>query len=328
MSYVILTVTIMFTLMKTCINLRLSMQSLNKKLANTVIKSASEFKGEKMIYKIGDTIQFKTWEELIAEFGKPDNNGIINTKQGFREDMKFLCGTKNFITDIENDYFIKCCGVGREYCITDDVIRVWNFNEDKKSNYDPEFALEWLVWFARQKNDFVNELMPNIYKIYKMLRERSDKKQNDSFKMAVTQMVELGKEFLIQKILKSSKLNRCCDRDEQRELEDLYYNEIAATANVIRLFTERKISFQWRKGANGEDWGGFTLYEIMEDAPCFEIPCGVSDTTYSRYSGKQEKDRRINWGTGIEQGKIIKIYELVYDKSANPVYVGGYCCEI
>jgi hypothetical protein len=83
-------------------------------------------------------------------------------------------------------------------------------------------------------------------------------------------------------------------------------------------------SFQWRKGANGEDWGGFALYEIAEDVPCDRIPAGVSNTTYSRYSGKQEPDRRIRWGDGKEQGKIVKIYELVYDKGANPVYVGGY----
>lgn len=148
--------------------------------------------------------------------------------------------------------------------------------------------------------------------------------QNDSFKMAVAQMVELGKEFLRQQILDCSKLNQCNDHDEQYELEKLYYNEIAATANVIRLFTGREISFQWRKGANGEFKGGFILYEIMEDVPCDRIPAGVSSTTYSRYSGKQEKDRRIDWGEGIEQGKIVKIYELVYDINANPRYVGGY----
>ena len=148
--------------------------------------------------------------------------------------------------------------------------------------------------------------------------------QNDAFKMAVTQMVELGTALLIQQILSCSKLNQCLDPDERRELRRLYCNEINATANVIRLFTGREISFQWRKGANGEDWGGFALYEIMEDAPCNEIPCGVPDTTYSRYSGKQEKDRRIDWGKGLKQGKIIKIYELVYDIDANPRYVGGY----
>lgn len=148
--------------------------------------------------------------------------------------------------------------------------------------------------------------------------------QNDSFKMAVTQMVELGTEFLRQQISSYSKLNQCNDHDEQYELEKLYYNEIAATANVIRLFTGREISFQWCKGANGEFKGGFALYEIMEDVPCDRIPAGVSRTTYSRYSGKQEADRRIDWGKGKEQGKIVKIYELLYDINANPRYVGGY----
>jgi hypothetical protein len=93
-------------------------------------------------------------------------------------------------------------------------------------------------------------------------------------------------------------------------LEQLYYNEIAATANVIRLFTGREISFQWQKGADGDFKHGFALYEIMEDAPCEKIPAGISRTTYSRYSGKQEPDRRIEWGEGKKTGKIVKLYEL------------------
>lgn len=158
------------------------------------------------------------------------------------------------------------------------------------------------------------------------IKERIDKmsEKKDSFKMAIVQMVTLGKELLVERISCYSKINQCRNREEQRELEKLYYNEIAATANIIRLFTGREISFQWCKGANGEDWGGFSLYEIMEDVPCYKIPCGVSDTTYSRYSGKHEKDRRIDWGKGVEQGKIVKIYGLVYDINANPRYVGGY----
>ena len=148
--------------------------------------------------------------------------------------------------------------------------------------------------------------------------------QNNAFKAAVTQMVNLGSEFLIQRILDCSKINQCTDREEQRELAKLYSNEIAATANVTRLFTNRIISFQWQKGANGEAWGGFALYEILEDAPCYKIPAGVSDTKYSRYSGKHEKDERLDWGKAEEQNKVIRIYEKIYDINANPRYVGGY----
>jgi hypothetical protein len=151
--------------------------------------------------------------------------------------------------------------------------------------------------------------------------------KNDAFRMAVEQMRNLGREYLINKISAYSKLNQCDDRKAREELESLYYNEIAATANVIRLFTGREISFQWQRGANKEPWGGFALYEIMEDVPCERTPCGVSDTKHSRYSDKREKDRRIKWGDGEEQGKIVKIYELIYDINANPCYVGGYVSQ-
>ena len=147
---------------------------------------------------------------------------------------------------------------------------------------------------------------------------------NNAFNLAVDQMVNLGRKFLIERISKNSKLNQLTDYKKQRELETLYYNEIAATANVIRLFTGREISFQWQNGANGDFGGGFALYEIAKDVPCDELLAGCSRTVYSRYSGKQEADRRINWSDGIKQGKIIKIYELIYDVNANPRYVGGY----
>ena len=148
--------------------------------------------------------------------------------------------------------------------------------------------------------------------------------QKDAFKAAVTQMVELGREYLIQQISSYSKLNQCEDNKERRELEKLYYNEIAATANTIRLFTGRTISFQWQSGKKGNLYGGFALYEIEEDAPCEKIPAGVPTNRRNKYSGLLEEERRINWGKGMEQGKIVKIYELRFDIDANPCYVGGY----
>ena len=149
--------------------------------------------------------------------------------------------------------------------------------------------------------------------------------QQESLKMAITQMVELSKELLRKQISQHSKLNQY-DYDEQRELEKLYYNEIAATANVIRLFTGREISFQWCNGADKRFKGGFALYDVTK-APSEKIPCGVISTIYNRYSGKHEPDRRVDWSKGKEEGHIVKIYELIYDETANPRYVGGYIDE-
>ena len=149
------------------------------------------------------------------------------------------------------------------------------------------------------------------------------KNQNKALKMAVTQLIEISKEYVRQKNYEYSKLNQCKDRDEERELEKLYYNEIAATMNAIRIFTGREISFQWQ-GTRENLYNGFALYEILDDCPCDKIPCGVSDTAYSRYSGRQEKDRRIDWGKGKDEEKIIKIYEYGYDSNANPRYTGRY----
>jgi hypothetical protein len=141
-------------------------------------------------------------------------------------------------------------------------------------------------------------------------------KQDNAFKEAVAQMVNLGKEYLIAKLSTYSDLNQCKDVNDRRKLSESYYNEIAATANVIRLLTGREIRFRWLSA-------GFELYEIMPDAPCV-ASCSAWNTVFDRYSGKREKVRHINWQKGLEQGEIIKIYEIMYDADANPCYVGGY----
>ena len=78
-------------------------------------------------------------------------------------------------------------------------------------------------------------------------------------------------------VLDSSKINQCKDYDEKRALENLYYNEIAATINAIKLFTGREFSFQWQSNRTECLYNGFAIYEIMDDVPCDKIPCGVSD---------------------------------------------------
>lgn len=72
--------------------------------------------------KVGQRVQFKTWEELVSEFGI-DSRGDIAGGSYFTENMKHLCGTKATIqaidgstvtlTDCEDKtalwYFINSC---------------------------------------------------------------------------------------------------------------------------------------------------------------------------------------------------------------------------
>lgn len=54
-------------------------------------------------FKVGDRVQFKTWEEMEEEFGVFEyRNGIkaISTKIHFTDLMKPLCGTKANIIKI------------------------------------------------------------------------------------------------------------------------------------------------------------------------------------------------------------------------------------
>ena len=61
-------------------------------------------------FKVGDRVQFKTWEEMEKEFGctkdELEFETYINCKFAFIEDMKHLCGTFATIRNID-DYSVK-----------------------------------------------------------------------------------------------------------------------------------------------------------------------------------------------------------------------------
>jgi len=147
---------------------------------------------------------------------------------------------------------------------------------------------------------------------------------NNALKMAVRQLIQIGRAYRLEMVLDYSMINQCKDYDEKRKLEKLYYNEIAATLNAIKLFTGREFSFQWQSNRTECLYNGFAIYEIMEDVPCDKIPCGVSDTKHNKYSGRQEIDRRIDWGKGQEENKIIKIFEYRFDINTNPSHTERY----
>ena len=146
----------------------------------------------------------------------------------------------------------------------------------------------------------------------------------EAFAAAIEQMVCLGKELLVKYVSGFFAPSQYEDEFQRRKLEDLCMNEIDATANVIKIFTGREISYQWLSGADGSFKHGFGLFEILPDAPQEDIPVGVSKTKYSRYSTELVPEGRIDWSAARKEGKIVKIFELIFDRSANPCYVGGY----
>lgn len=61
-------------------------------------------------FRVGDIVQFKTWEELKSEFKLVDDNIYINLERGivdyilFNHKMKHLCGTYAVITGLKDEY--------------------------------------------------------------------------------------------------------------------------------------------------------------------------------------------------------------------------------
>lgn len=75
-------------------------EELEKRLYKIKPETQEEPKHE---FKVGDRVQFKTWEEMEKEFEvtKYGNINILNSY--FTKGMKRLCGTYATITEIEDD---------------------------------------------------------------------------------------------------------------------------------------------------------------------------------------------------------------------------------
>lgn len=55
---------------------------------------------------IGDILLVRQWDDMVHEFGT-DADGCINTRYGFRPDIKDLCGKQFRVTEILDGVFGK-----------------------------------------------------------------------------------------------------------------------------------------------------------------------------------------------------------------------------
>ncbi len=134
---------------------------------------------------------------------------------------------------------------------------------------------------------------------------------DNRIRLAVVKLAELGKDLLREELLGRSPLNHLSSGDERNKLEKLRFKEINSVEEVIRLLTGREFSLQWQKSPDGDEKGGFSLFEIMADAPRDDFRCWGPE-------------RRIDWSKGRAQGKIIKIYELIYNRNEKEHYAGVF----
>lgn len=90
-------------------------------------------------FKVGDRVQFKTWEEMEKEFGV--YYGYIQTLPIFNHEMKHLCGTYATIKEIDGKS-VKLCdfteNYGTTWCYSLDMLKhtgnepKWVFTEEEK----------------------------------------------------------------------------------------------------------------------------------------------------------------------------------------------------
>ena len=55
---------------------------------------------------MGDILLVRQWDDMVREFGT-DANGYINTRYGFRPDIKYLCGKQFRVMKILDGVFGK-----------------------------------------------------------------------------------------------------------------------------------------------------------------------------------------------------------------------------
>lgn len=81
-------------------------------------------------FKVGDRVQFKTWEEMEKEF-KSDSYGIL-CDNDFTLEMRHLCGTQATIESIDGDSCVKL----KDFTAIGDIH--WNYSTDMIKPYKPK----------------------------------------------------------------------------------------------------------------------------------------------------------------------------------------------
>lgn len=81
-------------------------------------------------FKVGDRVQFKTWEEMEKEF-KSDSYGIL-CDNDFTLKMRHLCGTQATIESIDGDSCVKL----KDFTAIGDID--WGYSTDMIKPYKPK----------------------------------------------------------------------------------------------------------------------------------------------------------------------------------------------
>ncbi len=125
-------------------------------------KRLDESEKTKHKFKVGDRVQFKSWEEMEKDFGT-DTFGNIKVERSFTPEMKHLCGTyatiarlnseicklKDFTANGETDLWIYSLDMLKP--AVDEP--KWKFTEDEKvilRNVDEKYK-----WIVRDEDDYL-----------------------------------------------------------------------------------------------------------------------------------------------------------------------------
>ena len=95
-----------------CAQIYAIMRDTNDKILALCNGEAIQEESVKPVFQVGQRVQFKTWEEMEAEFGL-DSDGDIANPCIFTRNMKSLCGTKATIKEIDDQY-VKLIGLEEE----------------------------------------------------------------------------------------------------------------------------------------------------------------------------------------------------------------------
>ncbi len=128
-------------------------------LTNRVEKLEKE-KAQKHEFKVGDRVQFKSWEEMEKEFGV-DECGDIDIPIGFVKSMKCLCGT---YATIEGLYKYD----EDDSCVMVDLIDS-TCNEDSFNDYDYTLSMLKPAVNEPKQWDFTEDekvILKNLFRKY------------------------------------------------------------------------------------------------------------------------------------------------------------------
>lgn len=142
------------------------------------------------LYKVGDWVTIKQWDQMVEEYGYIEDVGIILFDgRYFNEDMRFLCGNSYKICRLEDrwwayygtQYILDKVPLERNQCVDEMIAHNFRYGEEVEARYssDSSWRIDYFRWFDFDEPKWKWRCKNDIWSYIRKKPQPTEPKTND-----------------------------------------------------------------------------------------------------------------------------------------------------